>query len=292
MLLPCFGGSRDAVSTDAASRQRRRGYRWSACLAFTTDSFVVSPLFFPGGDIGKLAVYGTVNDLAMAGARPLYLSCGLILEEGTSLETVRQVVQSMQQAAEEVGVRIVTGDTKVVDRGKADGIFINTAGVGVVPEGIEVHPSRVAVGDKILLSGDIGRHGIAIMSQREGLQFEGAPESDCASLADLVSQLTRLGARLHCLRDLTRGGLAAALIEIADHVGVGMELRESAIPVVPQVRGACELLGLDPLYVANEGRLVAIVDAAAAQQALEILTTHPAAHRGSHHRGSDRSTSA
>jgi hydrogenase expression/formation protein HypE len=279
MLLPCFSGSGDAPAQtpphDSAVVDIG-GVR----VAFTTDSFVVSPMFFPGGDIGKLAVYGTVNDLAMAGARPLYLSCGLILEEGTSLEIVRQVVQSMQQAAEEVGVRIVTGDTKVVDRGKADGIFINTAGVGVVPEGIEVHPSRVAVGDRILLSGDIGRHGIAIMSQREGLRFDGAPESDCASLADLVSHLTRLGTRLHCLRDLTRGGLAAALIEIADHVGVGMELRESAIAVVPQVRGACELLGLDPLYVANEGRLVAIVDAAAAEQALEILNSHPAAHQG------------
>jgi hydrogenase expression/formation protein HypE len=277
MFLPCFGGSQDAALRTPphdSAVVTIGGVR----LAFTTDSFVVSPLFFPGGDIGKLAVYGTVNDLAMAGARPLYLSCGLILEEGTPLETVRQVVQSMQHAAVEVGVQIITGDTKVVDRGKADGIFINTAGVGVVPDGIEVHPARVAAGDKILLSGDVGRHGIAIMSLREGLQFEGAPESDCASLSDLVSHLTRLGAQLHCLRDLTRGGLAAALIEIADHVGVGMELRESAIPVAPQVRGACELLGLDPLYVANEGRLIAIVDAAAAPLALEILTAHPAAH--------------
>lgn len=277
LLLPCFGGSQHAAQSTPphdSAVVNIGGVR----LAFTTDSFVVSPLFFPGGDIGKLAVYGTVNDLAMAGARPLYLSCGLILEEGTSLETVRQVVQSMQRAAEEVGVQIITGDTKVVDRGKADGIFINTAGVGVVPDGMEVHPSRVVAGDSILVSGDVGRHGIAIMSQREGLQFEGALESDCASLADLVSELTQLGARLHCLRDLTRGGLAAALIEIADHVGVGMELRESAIPIAPQVRGACELLGLDPLYVANEGRLVAMVDAAAAHQALEILTRNPAAH--------------
>ncbi len=277
MLLPCFGGSTRAAPQapphDSAVVEID-GVR----LAFTTDSFVVSPLFFLGGDIGKLAVYGTVNDLAMAGARPLYLSCGLILEEGTPLDTVRQVVQSMQRAAEEVGVRIVTGDTKVVDRGKGDGIFINTAGIGLVPDGIDVHPSRVAVGDKILLSGDIGRHGIAIMSQREGLQFEGALESDCAPLADLVRHLTRLGARLHCLRDLTRGGLAAALIEIADHVGVGMDLRESAIPIAPQVQGACELLGLDPLYVANEGRLTAIVDGAAAEEALEILAAHPAAH--------------
>jgi len=276
LLLPCFRGAHDAtppVPPHDSAVLEIGGVR----LAFTTDSFVVSPLFFPGGDIGKLAVYGTVNDLAMAGAQPLYLSCGLILEEGTPLETVQRVVQSMQRAAEEVGVRIVTGDTKVVDRGKADGIFINTAGVGQVPAGIDVHPARVAVGDKILVSGDVGRHGIAIMSQREGLQFEGAPESDCASLAGLVSHLTRLGPRLHCLRDLTRGGLAAALIEIADHVGVGMDLREAAIPVAPQVRGACELLGLDPLYVANEGRLVAIVDPSAEQEALAILTAHPAA---------------
>ncbi len=276
LLLPCFRGTHAPADTppphDSAVVEIG-GVR----LAFTTDSFVVSPLFFPGGDIGKLAVYGTVNDLAMAGAKPLYLSCGLILEEGTPLDVVRRVVQSMQRAAEEVGVQIVTGDTKVVDRGKADGIFINTAGVGLVPPGIVVHPSQVRVGDHILISGDIGRHGIAIMSEREGLRFEGAPESDCASLADLVGRLTALGAGLHCLRDLTRGGLAAALIEIADHISLGMVLREAAIPLLPQVSGACELLGLDPLYVANEGRLVAIVAPDAAQQALQILSAHPAA---------------
>ncbi len=246
-------------------------------IAFTTDSFVVSPLFFPGGDIGKLAVYGTVNDLAMAGATPLYLSCALILEEGTPLDVLRRVIESMQQAAAEVGVSIVTGDTKVVDRGKGDGIFINTAGIGTIPPGIEVHPSRVTPGDKILLSGDIGRHGIAIMSQREGLQFEGAPPSDCASLAALVAELTKIGTSLHCLRDLTRGGLAAALLEIADGAAVGMELQEPAIAVVPPVAGACELLGLDPLYVANEGRLIAIVAAEAADEALRIMRAHPAA---------------
>ena len=246
-------------------------------LAFTTDSFVVSPLFFPGGDIGKLAVCGTVNDLAMAGAQPLYLSCALILEEGTPLDLLRRVIESMQQAAAEAGVSIVTGDTKVVDRGKGDGIFVNTAGIGTVPAGIEVHPTRVTPGDKILLSGDIGRHGIAIMSQREGLQFEGAPLSDCASLASLVAELTAIGVSLHCLRDLTRGGLAAAVIEIADGAAVGMELRETAIEVVPQVAGACELLGLDPLYVANEGRLIAFVAADAADEAMRIMAAHPAA---------------
>ncbi|MHB8865651.1 MAG: hydrogenase expression/formation protein HypE [Pirellulaceae bacterium] len=276
LLLPCFRGAQESAKSspphDSAVLEIE-GVR----LAFTTDSFVVSPLFFPGGDIGKLAVYGTVNDLAMAGAIPLYLSCGLILEEGTPLDVVRRIVESMQQAAEEVGVQIVTGDTKVVDRGKGDGVFVNTAGVGSIPAGITVHPSRVCAGDRILISGDIGRHGIAIMSEREGLHFQGAAPSDCASLADLVRHLTQLGSGLHCLRDLTRGGLAAALIEIADHMSVGMVLRESDIPLIPQVSGACELLGLDPLYVANEGRLVAIVAPDVAPQALQILAAHPAA---------------
>jgi len=246
-------------------------------LAFTTDTFVVSPLFFPGGDIGKLAVYGTVNDLAMAGAKPVYLSCGLILEEGTPMETLRRIVASMRQAADEASVRIVTGDTKVVDQGKGDGIFINTAGVGLIGEGIDVSPSRVAAGDRILVSGDIGRHGIAIMSVRENLQFEGAPESDCASLASLVAELTALGGDMHCLRDLTRGGLAAALIEIAEHASVGIDLNEASIAVSPSVGGACELLGLDPLYVANEGRLVAFVPRDKADAALRIMRDHDAA---------------
>jgi hydrogenase expression/formation protein HypE len=248
-----------------------------ARLAFTTDTFVVSPLFFPGGDIGKLAVCGTVNDLAMAGATPLYLSCALVLEEGLPMDTLRRVIASMKTAAAEAGVQIVTGDTKVVDRGKGDGIFINTAGVGTIPEGVDVSPARVAAGDKVLVSGDVGRHGMAIMSVREGLTFEGAPESDCASLAGLVADLTRLGGHLHCLRDLTRGGMAAALIEIAEHAGVGIELNESAVPVAAPVAGACELLGLDPLYVANEGRLVAFVPEPLADRALQIMQNHPAA---------------
>jgi hydrogenase expression/formation protein HypE len=250
-------------------------------LAFTTDTFVVNPLFFPGGDIGKLAVYGTVNDLAMSGAVPRWLSCALILEEGTPLETLRRIVQSMQQAAEEVGVRIVTGDTKVVDRGKGDAVFVNTAGVGVIPPGIDVSPARVRPGDRILVSGDLGRHGIAIMSVREGLEFEGALASDCASLADLVARLTVLGCDLHCLRDLTRGGLASALIEIAEHAGVGIDLEEAKIPVEARVAGACELMGLDPLYVANEGRLIAIVPAKSAGAALQIMQSHPVASRPS-----------
>jgi hydrogenase expression/formation protein HypE len=278
MLLPVFELDRTGAG------QPRRPPHDSAVLevggqrlAFTTDTFVVSPLFFPGGDIGKLAVYGTVNDLAMAGAKPQWLSCGLILEEGCPMQTLRRVIASMQAAADEVGVRIVTGDTKVVDRGKGDGIFINTAGVGVVPAGIDISPARVSAGDKILVSGDLGRHGIAIMSVREGLKFEGAAESDCASLAGLVADLTALGADLHCLRDLTRGGLAAAVIEIAEHARVGIELDEASIPVSPTVSGACELLGLDPLYVANEGRLVAFVADEQADAALRIMQRHPAA---------------
>lgn len=246
-------------------------------LAFTTDTFVVSPLFFPGGDIGKLAVYGTVNDLAMSGAKPLWLSAGFILEEGLPMETLERIVASMHTAAEEVGVEIVTGDTKVVDRGKGDGIFINTAGVGRVPAGVDIAPGRVQPGDVILLSGDLGRHGIAIMSVREGLEFEGALASDCASLAGLVESLLQAGVTLHCLRDLTRGGLAAALNEIAADAQVGIELDEPAIPVAEPVAGACELLGLDPLYVANEGRMIAIVPPDAAQRALEVMQAHSAA---------------
>jgi hydrogenase expression/formation protein HypE len=246
-------------------------------LAFTTDTFVVSPLFFPGGDIGHLAVFGTVNDLAMAGAKPLYLSAGFVLEEGLPMEILQKVAASMAAAAAECGVRIVTGDTKVVDRGKGDGIFINTAGVGVVPGGIEISPRRVAPGDAILISGDLGRHGMAIMSVREGLGFEGDIQSDCANLSGLVEALLPLGTDIHCLRDLTRGGLAAALNEIAFDVGVGMELDEQRISVTAPVSAACEILGFDPLYVANEGRLVAFVSAAAAEKALMIMRDHPAA---------------
>jgi hydrogenase expression/formation protein HypE len=246
-------------------------------LAFTSDSYVVRPLFFPGGDIGSMAVHGTVNDLAMSGARAIGLSASFILEEGLPMDTLWRIVQSMRAAADNVGVSIVTGDTKVVDRGKGDGIFINTAGVGLVPDGIDISPVRVAPGDAVLVSGDLGRHGIAIMSVREGLEFEGALGSDCAPLADLVEQLLALGADLHCLRDLTRGGLAAALNEIAVDAKVGIHLDETAIPVAEPVASACEMLGLDPLYVANEGRMVAFVPAEAADRALEIMRRHPAA---------------
>ena len=240
-------------------------------LAFTTDTYVVQPRFFPGGDIGKLAVYGTVNDLAMAGATPLFLSVGMILEEGYPIAELRQVVQSMRLAAAECGVAIVTGDTKVVDRGKGDGIFINTAGVGQVPSELTLGPAAVRAGDAVLVSGDVGRHGIAVMSVRAGLAFETPIESDCASVHGLARALLDGGIHVHCLRDPTRGGLAAVLNEIASDGQVGIEVQEPDIPVLPGVACACELLGLDPLYVACEGRMVAFVPAAEAERALQLL---------------------
>jgi hydrogenase expression/formation protein HypE len=246
----------------------------SGRMAFTTDSFVVRPLFFPGGDIGKLAVCGTVNDLVMCGARPLYMSTGLILEEGLPMGDLWRIVQSMKSAAERAGVRIVTGDTKVVDKGKGDGVFINTSGVGLIEHKLDVSPRSVKAGDAVLLSGDVGRHGIAIMAVREGLTFESSIESDCASLAEPVLALLKAGIELHCLRDLTRGGLATALVEIAETARLHVEIDESAVPVDERVRGACEMLGLDPLYVANEGRFVAFVPAHQAVQALTLLRNH------------------
>ena len=246
-----------------------------ARLAFSTDSYVVRPIFFPGGDIGSLAVHGTVNDLAMCGARPIALSCGLILEEGLPMASLRAVVASMCAAARTVGVSIVTGDTKVVDRGKGDGVYINTAGIGIVADGIVIDPRRARPGDAVLLSGRIADHGIAILSVREGLEFESPIESDSAPLHDLVARLLdRLGADVHVLRDPTRGGVASATNEIAARAGVGIRLDEPSIPVSEPVRGACELLGLDPLYVANEGKLLAIVAREAAESALDVLRSH------------------
>jgi hydrogenase expression/formation protein HypE len=272
IFFPAFGdGAGASCPHDSAVLPSEAGQ-----IAFTTDSYVVHPLCFPGGDIGKLAVCGTVNDLAMAGAKPEYLSAGFILEEGLPIDMLRRIVASMAATARAAGVRIVTGDTKVVDRGKADGVFINTAGVGRVPSGVSISPRRVQPGDAILVSGDLGRHGVAILSVREGLQFEGAPESDCAPLADLVEKMLAADADLHCLRDLTRGGLAAALNEIALDAHVGIEVQEAAIPVLESVVGACELLGLDPLYVANEGRLVAFVSNESADRVLEAMQRHPA----------------
>jgi hydrogenase expression/formation protein HypE len=246
-------------------------------LAFTTDGYVVHPRVFPGGDLGTLAVCGTVNDLAMAGARPAYLSAGFVLEEGLPLDELRQIVASMQAAARAAGVALVTGDTKVVDRGKADGLFVTTAGIGVVPPGIEVHPRRVRPGDAVLLSGDVGRHGVAVLSVREGLAFDTPVASDCAPLAAPVLALQEAGVDVHCLRDPTRGGLATALAEIALDGGVGIEVDEACVPVADGVAGACELLGLDPLYVACEGRLVAFVAAADAERALAALRATPVA---------------
>jgi hydrogenase expression/formation protein HypE len=243
-------------------------------LAFTTDSYVVQPLFFPGGDIGKLAINGTVNDLAMCGARPLYLSAGFVLEEGLPMEMLWRVVQSMQQAAEAAHVQLVTGDTKVVDKGKGDGIFINTAGIGIIEHERAIAPKSVRPGDVVLLNGDIGRHGIAIMAVREGLSFETMIESDCAPLADLVLKLLSEGIEIHCLRDLTRGGLASTLNEIAESAGVTIAIDESLIAVREDVQGACEILGLDPLYVANEGRFAAFIAPSDGERALAIMRDH------------------
>ncbi len=267
MFAPVFGNtnSHDSATFDVSGGK----------LAFTTDSYVVKPLFFPGGSIAELAVYGTVNDLAMAGARPLYLSVGFILEEGLPMDTLWQVVQTMKQAADHAGVQIVTGDTKVVDRGKGDGIFINTAGVGRIEHDFKIHPSSVQAGDAVIVSSDIGRHGIAIMAMREGLAFETTIESDSAPVADPVLSLIQAGVEVHCLRDLTRGGLASALIEIAEASHMQVHIHERAIPVREEVQGACEILGLDPLYVANEGCFVAFVKNADAEKALTVLRTFP-----------------
>jgi len=244
-------------------------------VAFSTDSYVVNPIFFPGGDIGKLAVHGTVNDLAMCGARPLYLSVGFILEEGTAMEDFWRVVQSMRGAASAAGVILVTGDTKVVDRGKADKIFINTSGIGAIPEGINIAPSRARPKDKIILSGAMAVHGIAIMSTREGLEFESEIASDTAPLNGLVETILAANKDVHVLRDPTRGGITSALTEIAQAAKVGMLLNEDAIPISEEVKGACEILGLDPLYVANEGKLLAITAASDANRVLAAMQSHP-----------------
>jgi hydrogenase expression/formation protein HypE len=249
-------------------------------LAFSTDTFVVRPLFFPGGDIGSLAVHGTVNDVAMCGARPLALSAGFILEEGFPMERLWTIVSSMQRAAAEAGVPLVTGDTKVVDRGKGDGVYVNTTGIGLVPPGVDVSPARARPGDRVLVSGGIAEHGIAIMSVREGLEFETRLETDSAALHGLTGALLdELGERVHVLRDPTRGGVASALNEIAGAAGVGVRLEEAAIPVAEQVRGACEILGFDPLYVANEGKCLTIVAPEVAQRALELMRADPLGER-------------
>jgi hydrogenase expression/formation protein HypE len=240
-------------------------------LAFTTDSYVVRPIFFPGGDIGSMAIHGTVNDLAMSGARPLFLSCGFIIEEGLPMDTLWRVVCSMRDAAKKCGVQIVTGDTKVVDKGKGDNLFINTSGIGIIETPLAITPASVQPGDAILINGDLGRHGMAIMAVREGLQFESTIESDSAPVHAIVLDLLKAGIEIHCLRDLTRGGLASALNEIAEAAGVTIAIEEKLVPVREDVHAACEMLGLDPLHVANEGRFAAFVAAKDAERALHIL---------------------
>jgi len=246
-----------------------------ARLAFSTDSFVVRPLFFPGGSIGDLAVNGTVNDLAMSGARPMYLSCAFILEEGTELATVGRIAAELGKAAEAAGVQIATGDTKVVDAGHGDGVYLNTAGIGLVPAGVDIRPQRATPGDVVVVSGEIGSHGIAILSVREGLEFGTAIVSDTAPLTGLVNAMLAVTTDLHVLRDPTRGGLATSLNEIARAAGVGIDLVESSVPVPPAVANACGLLGLDPMYVANEGKLVAMVPRESADEVLAAMREHP-----------------
>jgi hydrogenase expression/formation protein HypE len=243
-------------------------------IAFTTDSYVVRPIFFPGGDIGSLAVHGTVNDLAMSGAHPLYLSAGFILEEGLPMDTLWRIVCSMRDAAQRCGVQIITGDTKVVDKGKGDSLFINTAGIGVIEHPLVIAPQSVWPGDAVLVSGDLGRHGMAIMAMREGLQFESTIESDSAPVHEVVLELLKAGIEIHCLRDLTRGGLAGALNEIAGAAGVRIEIAEKSVPVREDVHAACEMLGLDPLHVACEGRFAAFIAAEDVERALQIMCHH------------------
>jgi hydrogenase expression/formation protein HypE len=265
LLVPAFGPA-DGVLHDAAVLPAEAGP-----LAFTTDSYVVRPLFFPGGDIGSLAVFGTVNDLAMVGASAIALSLSLILEEGLPMPLLQQVVASIRLAAQRCGVPVVTGDTKVVERGKGDGIYINTAGIGRVDHGLQIGPKAVRSGDAILVSGDLGRHGVAILAARQELRFRTELRSDLAPLQEPVRALLAADLELHCLRDLTRGGLASALHEISRGAGLGVLVRENAIPIAPEVDAACELLGLDPLAMANEGRFVLFLPAHQADRALAVL---------------------
>ncbi len=270
LFLPLLAGDGLAQGNDGAVLPPVNGR-----LVMSTDSHVVSPLFFPGGDIGSLAVHGTVNDVAMMGATPLYLSASFILEEGFPLANLRRIVESMARAAREAGVAVVTGDTKVVEQGKGDGVFISTTGVGVVRDGVSLSGDRARPGDCILLSGSIGEHGMAILSQREGLAFDTTIVSDSAALHGLVAAMLDSGADIRVLRDPTRGGLATTLNEIARQSGVGMLLQESAIPVNETVGAACEFLGLDPLYVANEGKLVAVCAATDAERLAAVMRAHP-----------------
>jgi hydrogenase expression/formation protein HypE len=270
VFLPAFANSALARLDDQAVLEVEGGR-----LAFTTDSYVVTPLFFPGGDIGSLAIHGTVNDLAMSGARPLYLSVAFILEEGFAIEDLRRIVLSMRDAAQAAGVTVVTGDTKVVGKGAGDKVFVNTSGIGAVPRGVLISAERARPGDAVLLSGTVGEHGMAIMTLREGLGLEGNIVSDTAPLHVLVARMLRASSDVHVLRDPTRGGVAGVLGEIATRAGVGIEIEEAAIPVREEVRGACEILGFDPLYVANEGKLVAVVGEESAEAALSAMRQDP-----------------
>src|SRR5664279_98819 len=269
LFLPAFGDAADGELGDSAVLTAPAGR-----LAFSTDSFVVKPMFFPGGTIGDLAVNGTVNDLAMSGARPLYLSTAFILEEGTALAEINRIATAIGHAAAAAGVRLVTGDTKVVDSGHGDGVFVNTAGIGVIDDGVDIRPSRAAVGDVVLISGPIGVHGVAIMSCREGLEFGTTIETDCAPLSGLVQAMIATGADLHTLRDPTRGGLSASLNEIARAAGIGIDLVERDLPIPEVVGNACSLLGLDPLQVANEGKLIAFVPERDADTVLAAMQAH------------------
>ncbi|MFD7281481.1 hydrogenase expression/formation protein HypE [Streptomyces sp. NPDC059862] len=269
VFLPALGGWAPAALTDSAAVELG-----GARIAFSTDSFVVRPLFFPGGSIGDLAVNGTVNDLAMSGARAAYLSCGVILEEGVELDTVTRVAEALGAAARTAGVRVVTGDTKVVEAGHGDGVYINTSGIGLVPSGVDLRPERVVPGDVVIVSGAIGVHGMAILSERENLRFDIEIESDCAALGGLVETMLAVTPDLHVLRDPTRGGLAASLNEIAAASGTGIVVRERSVPVPPPVASACAMLGLDPMYVANEGKLVAFVPREHADAVLAAMRAH------------------
>jgi len=246
-----------------------------AKLAITTDSYVIKPLFFSGGDIGKLAMCGTLNDLAMSGAKPLYITCSLIIEEGLAINDLQRILQSMQTVAKQAGVNIVTGDTKVVERGKGDGLYINTAGVGVIADNISINPDNIQLGDHIIINSDLARHGMAIMLEREGISFEHALKSDCADLSGLVQILIHQGIELHCLRDLTRGGLASGLIELATHSQLRFEINEAGLPVQDAVKSACEILGFDPLYIANEGCFALFIPESSSDLALACLQKHP-----------------
>ena len=281
IFVPGFNNSILSAMEDQATVEvggNNNGHK-AARIAFTTDSFVVKPLFFPGGDIGTLAVHGTVNDLAMGGAKPLFLSAAFILEEGLAVADLKRIVASMRTACDEAGVMLVTGDTKVVDRGKGDQVFITTSGIGILPEGRKLSIRNARPGDKVIVSGTIGDHGIAIMSVREGLEFETVLESDSASLAGLTETMLKACPSIRCMRDPTRGGVSSALNELADASGVGVRLMESSLPLRAEVKAACEMLGLDPLYVANEGKLIAVVPAEDAEKLLAVMRAHPRGQR-------------